>query len=178
MSCKFHPMTEAVTTCAVCGAGMCSVCDAGAFAVLKKNEQPLCIECAFKEAEENVNFGERYLKIMKIKLIFASIFVVLSILPIISTLGIIFGDGEITNIIFMIGFLILFWFLAGRILVAGKEKMKNMSDRISLGLVAPSLLIRSFREYSERKAEQPLNVQRYEEIKAALDDINQQHVEQ
>ena len=59
----------------------------------KKNEQPLCIECVFKEAEENVNSGERYLKIMKVKLIFATIFVVLSIFPLISTFGIIFGGG-------------------------------------------------------------------------------------
>lgn len=81
MDCKFHPEAEAVTTCAVCGAGMCSACDAGAFARLEKNEQPLCIECSFKEAEENVNSGERYLKIMKVKLIFATIFVVLSIFP-------------------------------------------------------------------------------------------------
>lgn len=172
MNCKFHPEAEAVTTCAVCGAGMCSACDAGAFARLEKNEQPLCIECAFKEAEENVNSGERYLKIMKVKLIFATIFVVLSIFPLISTFGIIFGGGEMSNIIFTIIFIILFWFLAGRILVTRKEKMKTMSDRIGLGLAAPFILIRSFREYSREKAEQPVKVQRYEEIKTALGNAN------
>ena len=36
MNCKFHPEAEAVTTCAVCGAGICSACDAGAFARLEK----------------------------------------------------------------------------------------------------------------------------------------------
>lgn len=109
---------------------------------------------------------------MKIKLIFATIFVVLSIFPIFGTFGIIFGGGEISNIIFTIGFTILFWFLAGRILVAKKEKMKNMSDRIGLGIAAPFLLIGNFREYSARKTEQPVNIQRYEEIKAALGNVN------
>lgn len=167
MNCKFHPTAEAVTTCATCGAGMCASCDKDSF-FKEESGQPLCFECSLKEAEENVSSGEKYLKKMKIKLVFATIFVALSILPLFATFGIIFGGGLMSNIIFTIAFTILFWFLAGRILVSRKEKMKDMSDRIGLGIAAPFLLISSFREYSEKKVEQPLNIQKYEKIKAAM----------
>ena len=53
MNCKFHPTAEAVTTCATCGAGMCSSCENGAF-FYTKDDKPLCLECSLKEAEEKL----------------------------------------------------------------------------------------------------------------------------
>lgn len=53
MNCKVHPTAEAVTTCAVCGAGMCSVCENGSFFYTEDNK-PLCLECSLKEEEKNL----------------------------------------------------------------------------------------------------------------------------
>lgn len=53
MNCKFHPTAEAVTACAVCGAGMCSVCENGSFFYTEDNK-PLCLECSLKEEEKNL----------------------------------------------------------------------------------------------------------------------------
>lgn len=60
MNCKFHPEAEAVTTCAVCGAGMCSVCDAGAF--YENDGKSVCLECSLKGAEEELMLDKVTLK--------------------------------------------------------------------------------------------------------------------
>ena len=179
MNCKFHPAAEAVTTCANCGAGMCSSCDTGAFFRLESG-QPLCIECAFKEAEENVYFGKKYLKKMKRKLIFASIFIVLSIILFI------FGKKSEECLIWGA----IFWFLSGFIQTWRHEKDKGSIKSIlwegshqeeggSLilkiifyALAAPVMLIRNFREYPSLKVSHQLDTQKYDEIKAALGNTN------
>lgn len=51
MNCKVHPTAEAVTTCAVCGAGICSQC-AGIFHT--GNDESLCLECALKKEEDKI----------------------------------------------------------------------------------------------------------------------------
>lgn len=175
MNCKFHPKAEAVTTCATCGAGMCSQCENGAFFRVESG-QPLCIECSLKEAEENVVFGERYLKRMKRKLVFATIFFVLAIIS--------FVVGEEGSII--VG--IIFWFLSGFIQTRGHEKdggsIKSImwsdtaQDEISFSKVifyvfaAPVMLIRNFIDYPKLKVSHQLDVQKYEEIKVAFGNAN------
>lgn len=185
MNCKVHPTAEAVTTCAVCGAGMCSQCDAGAFARLEENDQPLCMECALKQAEENVNFGEHFLKSMKIKLIFASILICLSIFFFVAMddeMGIFEDKGLCAICAF------LFWFLSGFIQTRGHEKIKGSvksifwedsdPDGFSFYKVifyifaGPVMLIRNFIKYPKLKASHKLDIQKYEEIKAALSAAN------
>ena len=72
MNCKFHPEAEAVTTCAVCGAWMCSACDAGAFYV--NDGKPLCLDCSLKEAEEQLETRKMAQKFYWSSVIIASIF--------------------------------------------------------------------------------------------------------
>lgn len=72
MSCKFHPTTKAVTTCAVCGAEMCSSCDAGAF-FRAEDDNPICLECSLKEAEEDLTDDKLYQKDLWISGIISSV---------------------------------------------------------------------------------------------------------
>ncbi|MDE6244466.1 MAG: hypothetical protein K2M50_02280 [Treponemataceae bacterium] len=72
MNCKFHPTEEAVTTCAACGAGMCSSCENGAFFFTKEDE-PFCLECSLKEAEERLEKAKQILKDTKRSGIIATI---------------------------------------------------------------------------------------------------------
>lgn len=175
MNCKFHPTAEAVTTCATCGAGMCSQCETGAFFRMESG-QPLCIECSLKEAEENVVFGERYLKRMKRKLVFASIFFVLAI--------VLFIEGETGS--FQVG--ILLWFLSGLVQTWGHEKdgggiksaiwsSSNRDETVLSKIIfyvfaAPVMLIRNFIRYPKLKDLHQVDVQKYEEIKATMGNAN------
>lgn len=61
MNCKFHPTAEAVTTCATCGAGMCSSCDKDSF-FKEESGQPLCFECSLKKAEDDLAAEKLYQK--------------------------------------------------------------------------------------------------------------------
>lgn len=184
MDCKFHPTAEAVTTCAICGAGMCSSCDAGAFLRVESG-QPLCIECAFKESEENAYFGERYLKRMKLKLIFASIFIILAIPFFILDVNGYIAEPPIS----LWG--VIFWFLSGLIQTWGHEKDKGSIKSIIwdadsaegsffgfiikiifYAFAAPVMLIRNFIRYPKLKALHQLDIQKYEEIKSTMDNAN------
>ena len=60
MSCKFHPTAEAVTTCSVCGAGICSICAKNAF--YENDGKPVCLECSLKGAEEELTLKKVTLK--------------------------------------------------------------------------------------------------------------------
>lgn len=181
MNCKFHPTAEAVTTCAVCGAGMCSQCNTGAFFRVESG-QPLCRECSFKEAEENVAFGERYLKGMKRKLIFSTFFIVSSVLLFLM-------EAHTTNPGNGMLLAIAFWFLSGLIQTWGHEKdrgsIKSILWEDSDGeggsafwkiifyiFAGPVMLIRNFIKYPKLKASHQLDIQKYEEIKSALGTTN------
>jgi len=54
MNCKFHPTAEAVTTCATCGAELCSSCNTNSF-YRAENDKPACLECSLKKAEEDLS---------------------------------------------------------------------------------------------------------------------------
>ena len=60
MNCKFHPTAEAVTTCDVCGAEICSVCAKEAF--YENDGKPVCLECSLKGAEEELTLKKVTLK--------------------------------------------------------------------------------------------------------------------
>lgn len=72
MNCKFHPTAEAVTTCAICGAGMCSSCENGAF-FHTDDDKPICLECSLKEAEDDLSTYKPYQKALLVNGIIASI---------------------------------------------------------------------------------------------------------
>ncbi|MCM1322221.1 MAG: hypothetical protein NC041_06830 [Bacteroides sp.] len=176
MNCKFHPTAEAVTTCANCGAGICSSCNKEAF-FKTKNGQPHCIECSLKEAEENVDSEKKFLKGIKRELIFSTIFFVLAILCFIPS--IVEGKGDTAGV--LIG--ILFWLLSGLIQTRGHENNKgsiksiiwsntdqgkfSFSKIIFYIFAAPVMLIKNFIEYPKSKACYQLDIQEYEKIKAA-----------
>lgn len=183
MNCKFHPEVEAVTTCAVCGAGMCSACDTKAFFRMESG-QPLCIECAFKEAEENVYFGENYLKGMRGRLFLASLFIILAII------FFILKENLYDEKFFLWG--AIFWFFSGLVQTWGHEKDKGSiksilwegsgqeEGQLFRGIfkvifyifAGPVMLIQNFIKYPKLKVSHQLDVQKYEEIKAALDNAN------
>ena len=185
MNCRFHPESEAVTKCAVCGADLCSSCDTNAFFRVK--EGALCLKCSQERALNGITWKTEYLKGLKRKLIFATIFIVLSIIIFIlssSTAGYIFGA--------------IFWFLSGFIQTRGQEKdaysVKNMiwGDKepdedestfrfiakvIFYVLAAPIMLIRNIIDYFGTRGMKKSDIQEYEKISSALNDSNKQNFE-
>lgn len=183
--CKFHPEAEAVTKCAVCGADLCSSCDTNAFFRLK--EGALCLKCSQERAQTIVFNRTDYLKRLKRKIFFSTIYIVFSIVTFIlssSTAGYIFGA--------------IFWFLSGFIQTKGHEKdtgsVKNIiwGDRkpdedestfrfiakvIFYVLAAPIMLIRNIIDYFGTRGMKKSDIQEYEKITSALNESNKTNFE-
>lgn len=185
MNCKFHPTAEAVTKCAVCGAELCSQCDTNAFFRVEKGA--LCIRCSLKEAKCNVSFAVSRLASQIRKVIFAGIFIILSIICL--NLG-----NHAGNEIFLALWL-LFWFLSGLIQTWGHEKDESSIKSLIWGdqnnaeefswirfifkfifyaLAAPVMLIKNFIKIFSLKSDRDFAISKYEKISAALNDNNKE----
>lgn len=175
MNCKFHPEEEAVTTCDNCGAEICSKCanEAYHYTDYDTKKGPWCLACARKRCEDKISEYGYELKPLKKKLIFATIFICISIL------FFIFSDGEEGYIYVGIGF----WFLSGLVQTWRQEKDASTVKSIIWGdpneekgcltfifqfifyiLAAPICLIRNFKDYKLSKKLYDSFMQDYEEI--------------
>ncbi len=95
MNCKFHPTTEAVTTCGWCDAPMCNECVDKSFITRKMNERPTCYLCSIEHMEKDAI----WLKRCKLALIIS---IITSIILICSALC--NAADSIWGIIFLPGF--------------------------------------------------------------------------
>lgn len=189
MNCKFHPTAEAVTKCADCGAKMCSSCDTHAF--FRTEKGALCLECSLERAQHGIEWKTNYLKKLKRKLIFASIFIVLAI--------IFFIDSDLWLGAFL-------WLLCGLIQTWGQEKdeysvksviwgksdeeefsFEKAVDEFSFtkfiiklvfyAIAAPIMLIRNFIDYFGTKGMKKEEIQKYEEINTTLNEADKKAFE-
>lgn len=176
MSCKFHPMTEAVTKCDVCGAELCSMCAKEAFSVCAKGTsyendgKPVCLECSLKGAEKELTLKKVTLKDEIRDGIIASIVWIAGV----------FLGGIVHEALYVLILVAPIVFCRTALFMSDErgffEKIKDVFWRIILiALLCPLFVIYCL--ISDKIDVVKAN-KKVKKIKAALDDINQQHVEQ